>query len=982
MSGEVKQRSSYWDNIKGFLMLLTVFAHILYQLQNNAESINKTVDCIYMFHMPAFVFVSGFFGKSERARSFAGIVKLLFLYFIFNSLMGFAYGFSSLLVPMYSFWYLPALAVWRLTAHRIAKFKEINLILFIVALFAGFFPSIDNTFSAARILCFYPFYMAGYQLSREKSEALTAKPYTKRLLTGIPAALLTAAGALAAYSFFSFSDSSLLMDAYPEPIGSFGRISIYVIAFLAIYALHQLSPDKKLPLLTTAGRNSLWIFILHRPLTLLLSDRIAALDTGYIFLIAAVAAVLICLLCGNVFLAKYLNAFAEKGTAIFTSDEKTKFNFSKLALLAVSLGYLVTVVLNAYAGFTADDLKKILRGEIGGEDEESENDAEQAVIWPVMTAQQKSAFDDAFRITFAGDLLLLEDQVKRGFDGEQYDFSDVFAYAEPYISSADLAVGVFEGPAAGPEAGYSVSNYDDGREVRLNFPDAFAQAVKDAGFDLVTTANNHVLDKGIDGAERTLDVLDRIGLDHTGSYRNGQEKQQNRVKLLDCQGIRIAVLSYTYGSNYINTEDLANPGGAYAYLTSVICGTEGEQFEELKASVEQDFCDAKALNPDLILVLPHIGTQFSNSMDDEQRVWFEIFKENGADIILGDHSHAVQPAGIETYNGKNVYTACCPGNFANIYRAQQGDTSMLTEVYIDRQTKSVIGGSIVPLYTFAPADGNFAAVPVYGIQNDPEIRARLTTDDIDRAADANAIITNVVFGHSMDISAVTERYYFNGDGFLRTKAEGPELTEQMKQGTLYQAMSRAESVCFIGDSVTEGTKNGGCPWYEPLTALFPDKTISNYSYGGCTVSYMTGHAGEIPEASLYVIALGTNDVRYRDASVCAMTAADYVQEIGALRSLLQAKSPDAEFVLIAPWYSTDGDPYCPLSFDAKSALNLEYSAALERYCFENNCGYLNANDIIRRTLTAFPERTYLLDHIHPNASKGVLLYTEAALCCR
>ena len=243
-------------------MLLTVFAHVLYQLQNNAECINKTVDCIYMFHMPAFVFVSGFFGRSERARSFAGIVKLLFLYFISNSLMGFAYGFSSLLVPMYSFWYLPALAVWRLTAHRIAKFKEINLILFIVALFAGFFPSIDNTFSAARILCFYPFYMAGYQLSREKSEALTAKPYTKRLLTGIPAALLTAAGALAAYSFFSFSDRSLLMDAYPEPIASFGRIALYAVAFLAIYALRQLSPDKKLPLLTTAGRNSLWIFIL------------------------------------------------------------------------------------------------------------------------------------------------------------------------------------------------------------------------------------------------------------------------------------------------------------------------------------------------------------------------------------------------------------------------------------------------------------------------------------------------------------------------------------------------------------------------------------------------------------------------------------------------------------------------------------------------------------------------------------------------
>ncbi|MBP0966605.1 MAG: CapA family protein, partial [Oscillospiraceae bacterium] len=595
------------------------------------------------------------------------------------------------------------------------------------------------------------------------------------------------------------------------------------------------------------------------------------------------------------------------------------------------------------------------------------------------TAAQQTAFDNAFRITFAGDLILLEDQVKRGFDGETYDFSDVFAYAESYISSADLTVGVFEGPLAGEEAGYTGSNFDDGKELRLNFPDAFAQAVRDAGFDLVTTANNHLLDKDTAGVMRTLDTLDAIGLDHTGSYRNAQDKQQNRVKLLECQGIRFAVLSYTYGSNDIITDDLAEPDGRYAALTSLICGTEGELFERLKASVEQDFRDAKALNPDLILVLPHIGTQFSNGIDGEQQVWFEIFRENGADIILGDHPHAVEPALIEEYNGRKVFTAYCPGNFANIYREQQGDTSMLTEVYIDRGTKQVIGGGIVPLYTFAPADGNFSAVPVYGIQNDPALRARLTTDDIDRAANANAIVTKVVFGHRMDLSAVTERYYFNENGFLRTKAGGLELTEQMKRGTLYQAMQRAESVCFIGDSVTEGTKNGGCPWYEPLTEYFPEKTLTNYSHGGCTVSYMTEHIAEIPEASLYVIALGTNDVRYRNAEVCAMTPKDFVLRLDALKAMLLTRSPGAAFVFVAPWYSTDGDPYCPLNYADKTALNESFCAELEQYCGWNSFGFVNANGIIRETLSAEPERTYLLDHIHPNASKGVLLYTEAAL---
>ena len=81
---------------------------------------------------------------------------------------------------------------------------------------------------------------------------------------------------------------------------------------------------------------------------------------------------------------------------------------------------------------------------------------------------------------------------------------------------------------------------------------------------------------------------------------------------------------------------------------------------------------------------------------------------------------------------------------------------------------------------------------------------------------ANARITEVVFGHQMDITSVTERYYFNENGFLRTKAAGLTLTDAMKNGTLYRAIEQADPICFIGDSVTEGTKNGGCPWYEPM----------------------------------------------------------------------------------------------------------------------------------------------------------------------
>ena len=219
-------------------------------------------------------------------------------------------------------------------------------------------------------------------------------------------------------------------------------------------------------------------------------------------------------------------------------------------------------------------------------------------------------------------------------------------------------------PTAGAEAGYSSSNFDDGKELYLNFPDSFAEAVKEAGFDLVTTANNHILDRGTEGAARTLDVLDQTKLDHTGTYRDAAEKQRERIKSVTCDGIKMVFLSYTYGTNNYNSTRLFN--GDLSYLTSVVNGTEGDQFEQMKAAVEQDFRDAKKLSPDLIIVLPHLGTQFENKADEEQEVWFKIFRENGADIILGDHAHAVQPVQMTEESGRPVFEAYCPGNFCNL----------------------------------------------------------------------------------------------------------------------------------------------------------------------------------------------------------------------------------------------------------------------------------------------------------------------------
>ena len=961
-----ENRSLYYDNIKGFLILLVVFAHCLYNIQHIPIA-NIITDAIYMFHMPAFVFVSGYFGKSENSGSFKSSIKLLFLYFVFNSITGFIYGFNSLLEPLYSYWYLIALCVWRIITPKISKFKEIMLILFAVSVFAGFYSSIDNTFAISRIISFYPYYMAGYLLSKEKSDELEKKKYSKRFAFGLLFVLGAVVIGAVAYKIFEYSDSALLMFSYSHPKDAFGRIFLYIVAFLAIYALRYLSIDKKIPLLTSFGKNSLAIFLFHRPFTLIFSDYYRFFG-NFLIPSAVAVTVLICLVFGNDYVSNSINYVSNGFVGIFDKENAKKSTSKTIAsviALSVAVCFVGEIVVRYYKNYVfvyEEETETVMQNE----DE----------IYRVMSKADERKFDSALRITFAGDLILLEDQVKLGYKDGKYSFDDVFEYARPHIESADLAIGVFEGPMAGKDEGYSSSNYDDGKTLALNYPDEFAVAVKNAGFDLVTTANNHLLDKGISGAKRTVDILNKIGIEHIGSYKNADEKEKENVRLVEVDGIKFAVLAYTYGTNMMARDELAF--GESSYLTSVIYGTEGEEFEKLKENVRKDFEKAKALEPDFIIVLPHIGTQFSNQPDEEQEGWFEVFKEYGADIILGDHTHVVEPVKIESYNGRNVFICYCPGNFANIYRENQGDTSMLIDVYIDKSAKKVIGGGIVPLYTKAQLDGNYSAIPIYDIMNNDKLKSMFSTDDFERAKESYNIITSVALGINPDISGVTESLIFDENGYVRTKTRGLDMTEKMKSGKFFKELSMSESVCFIGDSVTEGTKNGGCPWYEPLEEYI-NADISAFAKGGATIRYIIDNSDNIPNAELYVIAIGTNDVRYRDSEICAMTSDDFINSIQTLKEIIKVKNPSARFIFIAPWYSTDGDKVSVLSFEEKTRLNDEYCSALEKYAKQNNDIFINPNGYIKEKLYENPQSRYLLDHIHPNANEGVIMYCEAVL---
>ena len=435
----------------------------------------------------------------------------------------------------------------------------------------------------------------------------------------------------------------------------------------------------------------------------------------------------------------------------------------------------------------------------------------------------------AFRILFCGDLILLEDQVKRAWNGNAYVFDDMFEYTRKYIEAADLSIGVFEGPMGGEERGYSTSNYGDGKVMALSFPDSFAEAVKRAGFDLVTTANNHMLDKGRDGVFRTLDVLDRTGLPHTGTYRSPQEKESQSIRLIEKDGLRFAVLSYTYGSNG-RKEDEMLYSEDICFMTSMLVPPSSRNFAKVTESIRQDFERAKALKPDFIIVLPHMGSQFLTKPDYYQRTWVKLFKEFGADIILSDHTHSVQPAEITSEKGRKVFTAYCPGNYSNIYREFNGDANILVEVYIDRRTKQILAGGIVPMWSSAFMNGNYRPIPMNDIAHDERLASRLTTYDLERADAVNKVITQTIFGEAFTFDMVRERYYFDERGFLRETVPPLKSEADITASRFMKLVNSVESVCFVGDSITQGSRNGGFPYYEPLLEYITAK-VSSFAVG-------------------------------------------------------------------------------------------------------------------------------------------------------
>ena len=250
-----------------------------------------------------------------------------------------------------------------------------------------------------------------------------------------------------------------------------------------------------------------------------------------------------------------------------------------------------------------------------------------ATVTPVPTPTPEPYTDIV--IGGAGDIMGHIQQIEDAYlagDEEGYSFYHWFDYIKDALSYPDLMIANLEGPIAGQDAGYN--GYP-----MFNFPDEIAPAIKDAGIDVVLSGNNHIMDKGIAGIGRTVDVLEDSGVYHTGAWKSPEERQVPLV--IDVNGIKVGVVSATYSLN--GFEQHIEP----EVLSYLVCSIEEEQVK-----TEIDLC--RKHGAEVIVVCPHMGDEFQNFPRRGIRNFAESYIAMGADIVFASHPHVLQPVTYHT----------------------------------------------------------------------------------------------------------------------------------------------------------------------------------------------------------------------------------------------------------------------------------------------------------------------------------------------
>lgn len=289
----------------------------------------------------------------------------------------------------------------------------------------------------------------------------------------------------------------------------------------------------------------------------------------------------------------------------------------------------------------------------------------------------KKADSKTVRIMANGDLLYHDGlyMSAQKADGS-YDFSENFTYVKDWLQQGDLVLGDFEGTIRSdyPLAGYPL----------FNAPEAVVPAIKDAGYQVVDLAHNHILDSGLEGVFTTAKAFEDHGISPVGVYTH-KNRDKAPILIKEVKGIKIAILAYSYGFN-----------GLESSLSQKEIDHHLSTFDEEKMKAEIEQAEKEA---DITVVMPQTGIEYQLEPNEEQVELYHKMVDWGADIIFGGHPHVVQPSEILEKDGQKKLIIYSMGNFisnqrietmAGVDTAEWTERGVLMDVTIEKTDKGTI----------------------------------------------------------------------------------------------------------------------------------------------------------------------------------------------------------------------------------------------------------------------------------------------------
>ncbi|NPA68362.1 MAG: CapA family protein [Chlorobi bacterium] len=263
---------------------------------------------------------------------------------------------------------------------------------------------------------------------------------------------------------------------------------------------------------------------------------------------------------------------------------------------------------------------------------------------------------------FIGDIMGHGPQIRSAYNPKtkKYNYDTVFYYIKNIMSEPDFTIANLEVTLAGPVyKGYP----------QFSSPDALAQAGKNAGIDLFVTANNHCVDRRLQGLNRTIDILDTLRILHTGTFKNKEARDTTNLIILEKNNIKVGILNYTYGTNGIPV-----PKPAVVNLIDT-------------AVMHTDIAGAKKDSLDKLIIVLHFGSEYQSHPNKAQTDLVSFLFDKGADIIIGSHPHVIQKMMYLPGNDsiKEHFVAYSLGNFVSNQRKTKTDGGVMAQIVLKKE---------------------------------------------------------------------------------------------------------------------------------------------------------------------------------------------------------------------------------------------------------------------------------------------------------